>query len=320
MPIDPFLKSLLAEVPPFSDQIPDLDAWRADIQTQVDALTRQFGQPGPEVKERLDFVLPVEGGSVKLRVYKPSGHGPHPVHLYFHGGGWAQGSIEFDYIDVLCRERSVGADCVVVTVDYRKAPEHKFPTALDDCYAALNWVIGNADELGVRPDLITIGGGSAGGNLAAALALKVRDEGGPAIALQLLEVPALDLTLSSPSYREYAEGYMITLPEIKMYVRWYVPTPEEVTNPYVSPLLAPDLSGLPRTHIMSSEFDPIRGDGERYAERLQQAGVPATFSLQPGHIHASSPFTAVMPASRAWREEVLTTLRAAHQLQNAARP
>ncbi|MEV7097317.1 alpha/beta hydrolase fold domain-containing protein [Amycolatopsis sp. NPDC051045] len=160
-----------------------------------------------------------------------------------------------------------------------------------------------------RCDLITIGGGSAGANLAAALGLKVRDESGSRIAFQLLEVPALDLTLGQPSHQRFATGYGLTLAAAEMCVRYYLASPEEATNPYVSPLL---VSGLPPAHIMSAEYDPLRDDGERYAERLTEAGVPATFSLHHGHIHLSPGFTKVMTAARSWREEAVAVLRRAN--------
>jgi acetyl esterase len=245
-------------------------------------------------------------------VYHPVGEGRRPGHLYLHGGGWFAADIDDLLVDTACRERCVGADCVVVAVNYRKAPEHTFPTGLEDCYAALCWVAEHADELGVRSDLLTLSGQSAGANLAAALTLKARDQGGPRIAFQLLEVPALMVRSSAPSFDRNATGYGLTSVDVGRCVALYLDSPDQAEHPYASPLLAPDLSGLPPVYIMSAEYDPLCDDGQAYADRLTDAGVPATYSLQRGHIHTSNAFTRVMSASRAWRAELLEALREAH--------
>lgn len=312
MPLDPFLETLLGTLPPLPDEIDDFPAFRADENAAAEVLAAQLMEPAPEIKSRQVVAIPVNGGAIDLHIFTPFGEGPHPVHLYVHGGGWACGSAKHTAIDILCAERAAGAGCVVVAVDYRKAPEHPFPAGLNDCYSALLWVAEHADELCVRRALITIGGGSAGANLAAALTLKVRDEGGPRLAFQLLEVPALDLTLGQPSHQRFATGFGFTLAAAEMCVRYYLASPEEATKPYVSPLLAPDLSRLPPAHIMSAEYDPLRDDGERYAERLTEAGVPAAFSLQHGHIHISPGFTKAMTAAWSWREEAVGVLRRAN--------
>lgn len=312
MPVDPFLEPLLAEFAPMPDHIDDWDAFRAEGRQGSDAMIDQLTEPGPEVQDVRTVRLPVRGGEIDLRVYRPAGDGPLPVHLFLHGGGWVAGSVHDKYIDVVSRERAVGASCVVVAVDYRKSPEHRFPTALEDAQAALEWVIANADKLGVRPDLVTVGGQSAGANLAAGLALKLRDEQGPRLALHLLEVPALDLTLSLPSHEAYGSGYGLHLADCRRLVPLYLDTPDQVTNPYASPLLAPDLSGLPPAYVMSAEFDMLRDDGERYVQRLHEAGVPATFSLQRGHVHFSAALTKAMASARAWRDEAIGVLRLAH--------
>jgi acetyl esterase len=313
VPVDPFLEPLLASFAPMPERIDDWDAFRAQSNEAGDAMIDQLTEPGPEVHEARTVTLPVPGGVIALRVYRPAGSGPHPVHLFLHGGGWVGGSALSKHVDGLSRERCVGASCVVVAVDYRKAPEHKFPAGLNDAQAALEWVVANAADLNIRPDLITVGGQSAGGNLAAALALKLRDEGGPQIALQLLEAPALDATLSLPSHETYGTGYGLHLVDVCRLVPLYLDDQDQVSNPYVSPLLAPDLTGLPPAYVMTGEYDMLRDDGQRYVERLQEAGVPATFSLQPGHVHFSSALTKVMASARAWRDEAIDVLRLAHQ-------
>ena len=313
MPLDPFLPPLLAQFAPMPERIDDWDAFRAQGRQGSDAMIEQMTEPGPEVGDVRTVSLPVPGGVIDLRIYRPADGGPYPVHLFMHGGGWVGGSAHDKYIDVTARERCVGASCVVVAVDYRKAPEHKFPTGLEDAQAALEWVLAHAGELDVRPDLITVGGQSAGANLAAGLALKLRDENGPKLALQLLEAPALDLTLSLPSHQTYGSGYGLHLADCRRLVPLYLADPAQVSNPYASPLLAADLSGLPPAYVMTGEYDMLRDDGERYVERLRDAGASAHFSLQPGHVHFSVALTKVMDSARAWRDEAIGVLRLAHQ-------
>lgn len=204
------------------------------------------------------------------------------------------------------------ADCVVVTAEYRKAPEHQFPVGLNDSYAALLWMDEHADDLGIRRDLITIGGGSAGANLAAGIALKARDENGPRLALQILDVPALDLTMTAPSFERNATGYGITTAYAKAMVNLYLASPQDARNPYASPLLAQGLSDLPPAYILPAEYDPLCDDGAAYAARLEEAGVPVTLSLQRGQFHGSSLLTKILPAARSWRDESIAALRAAH--------
>ena len=312
MPLDPFLVPLLETLPTVPAEIEDIALFRAEENAGAAALAEQLLEPAPPVRSKRTVTIPVHDGDITLNVFHPDSDGPHPVHLYFHGGGWIGGTIHSVLVDVLCQERAAGADCIVVAVEYRKAPEHPFPAALNDGYAALLWVAENVQALGARADLITVGGGSAGANLAAALCVKARDDNGPAIAFQLLEIPALDFTFSSPSIRSKGTGYGLTEQTLHLCRRLYLTSGTDATNPYASPLLAEDLSDLPPAHIMSAEYDPIADDGARYAERLTGAGVPATFSLQLGHIHGSSAFTKVMASARAWREEGLQALREVH--------
>lgn len=311
MPVDPYLEPLLAQLPEIPEEV-DWTVHRPRANREGDELFAVVGEPGPEVAERREVTVPVAGGEVDLFVYRPFEPGPHPVHLLLHGGAFSMGSIRMAVIDAACRERCVGARCVVVAVDYRKAPEHRFPTGLNDCYAALHWSAHHARAVDGSPDLITVGGQSAGGNLAAALALKVRDEGGPAIAFQLLEIPVLDLTFRQPSVGAFAKGYGLTLRTMETMRRDYLNTPDQATHPYASPLLAPDLSSLPPAHIMTAEYDPLRDEGAAYARQLAEAGVPVTYSMHRGHIHGSGAFTKVMASARAWRDEVVATLRHAH--------
>jgi acetyl esterase len=309
MPLDPIIAPLLVDYSDGPGVIEDYDEFREEVRRNVEAGLPQLAEPGPWVRSIEDHRIAVRDGSIVLRVFRPLADGPRPIHLYFHGGGWVLGSAYDAMTEITCRERAAMAGHVVVAVDYRKAPEHKFPTALDDAYAALLWIAGHREEIGGLPDVITVGGGSAGGNIAAALALKVRDEGGPPIALQLLEVPVLDLTFSQPSYDLYGSGYALSSVAMEGARRDYLDSPSDRTDPYASPLLAQDLSGLPPAFIISAEFDVVRDDGAAYAERLRQAGVPARFALQLGQVHSSSLFTKISPAARAWRDQLIAALR-----------
>ncbi|MFF7314669.1 alpha/beta hydrolase fold domain-containing protein [Streptomyces sp. NPDC008137] len=312
MPIDPALVSFL----PFPSLPEDIDfpAWRALEEANGEALVSQIAEPGPDVAEHRIETIPVDGGTIELAIFRPVSDGVLPLHMYVHGGGWVAGSGLSLSTAIIGRERAVGAQCVVITVNYRKAPEHQFPIPLQDCQAALEWAIQHAEQLGIDTNTITLGGGSAGANLAAALTLKLRDEHGPAIALQLLEVPALDLTGSLPSHSDPELGtkYALHRQDVDRLIPLYLGEDGDPTHPYASPLLADTLAGLPPAYIMSAEFDLLRDDGQAYADKLNEAAVPAQFALQHGHIHPSPAFTKVLPAARAWREEALKVLRAAH--------
>lgn len=318
VPVDPFLVPLLAGAPALLEQVADWDAQRRWGSAVADALVRLYTEPGPEVAEVLDVAVPLEDDeSIDVRIYRPRAGGGLPAHLYLHGGGWVGGSVRDAYVDIVCRERCVGAQCVVVSVGYRKAPEHRFPTALDDALAVLRWTVSHADDLGVRPDALTLGGTSSGANLAAALALRVRDEGGPQLVFQLLEVPPLDLTFGLPSHDSLGQGYGLELDELRRLVGHYLADPEQARDPYASPLHADDLSGLPSTHVIAAEYDLLRDDALRFVERLVAAGVPATCTVQPGHVHFSAACTAVMPSARSWRDEAVAALRRANEVAGA---
>lgn len=310
MPIDPILSNFVP-TPALPAEI-DLPVWRAQNEQIAEALVEQVAEHGPAVADKRIVQIPVDGGTIALAIYRPTLDEILPAHLYFHGGGWVAGTGLNPYTDIIGRERAVGAHCVAITVDYRKAPEHPHPTPLDDCQAALHWVLDHADEIGVDPSRITVGGGSAGANLAAALCLKNRDEDGPSIAFQLLEVPALDLTLGLPSHSdpELGASYALHRPDVERLVTYYLGSDGDPADPYASPLHAHSHAGLPPAYLMPAEFDLLRDDAAAYAEKLNSAGVPATSSLQYGHIHPSSAFTKIVPAARAWRDEAIAALRA----------
>ncbi|MGW5098391.1 alpha/beta hydrolase [Streptomyces nodosus] len=244
---------------------------------------------------------------VTVRVYHPGTEGTRAGLLFFHGGGWSTGSIETAHAH--CANLSADADVVVVSVEYRLAPEHPYPAGLDDCYHALRWAAADAEQLGIDAARIAVGGASAGANLAAAVALKARDERGPALVLQLLEIPVLDLTLGSPSAREVAEVY----PELGKVggslTRRYLDKGTDLHDPYISPLLADDLTGLPPAVLLACEIDPVRDDAARYAERLEAAGVPARSEIYKGLVHGTQELTMALPAAMRWQEECAAVLR-----------
>jgi acetyl esterase len=312
MPLDAAVLRFLATKPDSGAADESVATRRAAIRRGSDELFALFAEPAPPSPAAADHVVAYEGGMLGVRVYRPRADAVLPLHVFVHGGGFWLGSVDELVVDVACRERSVGADCVVVSVDYRLAPEHPFPTAVEDCVAAVLWAAEHAAELGADADTITIGGVSAGANLAAATALALRDRGGPPLRLQLLEVPVLDLTLETMRGSGVGDDYGITVAEMTMCTGMYLPDAESAGHPLASPLRATSLDGVAPAHILTAEFDPLREDGARYAQRLEAAGVPAVHTRHAGAVHGSLMLTDVWPPARAWRAEVLAALRSAH--------
>jgi acetyl esterase len=241
------------------------------------------GSPAPVAKVE-EMTIPGPAGEIPIRVYWPEEDGPLPVVVYYHGGGWVIGDL--DTSDSLCRLLANGASAVVVSVDYRLAPEHPFPAAVDDSYAALEWVSENAAKLNADPSRIAVGGSSAGGNLAAAVALAARDRGGPGLAHQVLIYPATNLfELNTESHRNFANDYGLTREHVEFFRESYLPEAQDRRNPYASPLLAESLEGLPPATVITAGFDVLRDEGIAYAERLEAAGVPAAAVNYPTMIH-----------------------------------
>lgn len=228
-------------------------------------------------------IIPVKGGNIKVRIYTPEGEGPFPALIYYHGGGWVIGNL--DTVDVPCRMLANRAGCVVISVDYRLAPEYKFPTAVEDSYEAVKWVAENAASIDVDPARIAVGGDSAGGNLAAVVALMARDNGGPSIAYQMLIYPVTNHSFDTTSYLENAEGYFLTKNMMVWFWNHYLRDELDGKHPYASPLLAKDLTNLPPALVITAGFDPLRDEGEAYAERLKAAGVSVEMTRYDGMIH-----------------------------------
>lgn len=249
------------------------------------------GQPEPVAKIEEYTIPPL------VRIYTPEAPAPRPALVYFHGGGWVV--CDLDTHDVVCTAICRAAGAVVVSVDYRLAPEHPFPAAVDDCYAATDWVVESAGWLGIDPNRIAVGGDSAGGNLGAVIALKARDEKRPRIAAQVLVYPVTNLaSLETASYQEFAEEHHLTASEMRWFRDSYLANPHDGLHPYASPLLAPDPTGLPPALVITAECDVLRDEGEAYARRLEQAGVPVTAKRYSGMIHPFFSMLGALPQSR----------------------
>ncbi len=220
---------------------------------------------------------------ITLWIYKPPGNGSFPVLCYFHGGGFVCGNLKTH--DPVCRLLALQTPCIVVAVEYSLAPEYKFPVAPEDCYAAIEWVSQNAEILYGDKERVTVGGDSAGGNLAAVVSLMARDRNGPSLNSQLLVHPVTIMISSTHSYEEYGEVYFITKEMIAWFNDHYLEGQDDKNHPYASPLLASDLGNLPPAFILTGEYDPLRDEGEIYATRLQQAGNNAVLFRVMGHVH-----------------------------------
>lgn len=266
---------------------------------------------GAPVAEQTDHPVGVEGGVIRVRIYRPFGTAPFPLHVFIHGGGWCTGTLS--QRDNRCRDLAAGAGCVVASVEYRLAPENRYPTAPEDCYRALCWLVEQAARLGVDPDRVSVGGESAGGNLAAVVCLMSRDRGGPPILFQLLDVPATDLTMSQPSVSRLGNGYLLTRQDMDRYVDAYLPDRSLATDPYASPLHATDLTGLPSAMVTTCEYDPLRDEGEAYAHRLAAAGVEVDHHMLAGHIHPSFALTRLLASARDHDRACAQALRKAYR-------
>ena len=253
-------------------------------------------------------VLPGPAGDIAVRLYMPEGTGSFPILLHFHGGGWVAGNL--DTHDMGCRLFCREVNCLVLAVDYRRPPEHKFPAGLEDCYAATCWMATHATEFQANPNQIAVVGDSGGGNFAAAIALMSRERGGPALLFQLLIVPVMDFRLTTPSWRNY-DGYLMLKEEFLIGRDFYLNSEEEQWHPYAAPSLAPDLHGLPPTLIITAECDPVRDAGEHYGRRLQQAGVPVIISRYDGMAHNFMALRALVPQAQQAFDQAVQALRTA---------
>jgi acetyl esterase len=255
-----------------------------------------------------DRAVPGPGGDLRARVYTPRGAPPFPIVVFFHGGGWVVGTL--DTYDPLCRALAAAVPAVVVSVDYRLAPEHRWPAAVEDAYAATLWASRHAAELGGAQHRLAVAGDSAGGNLAAVVALGARDRGGPAIAFQLLVYPALDAAGDTGSWREHADGFYLTAAGMRWYWDHYLGGADGAA-PDASPLRAAFLGGLPPALVVTADHDVLRDEGEAYAARLREAGVAADVRRVEGVVHGFFRWRAVTGAADAALQEAAAALRSA---------
>ncbi len=267
----------------YSLNLPAMETTPVEEQRRILSLGVSLLPNCPQMARVEDHAVPSAAGDIRVRLCVPPGPVPCGVCIYFHGGGWVLNNVETH--DDVVRRMAAAAGCAFVSVDYRLAPEHPYPAAVEDGYAVLEWLAREGDRLGLDPQRIAVAGDSAGGNIAAALCLMTRDRGGPAIQHQCLIYPITDCDLTRDSYQENAEGYFLTTSQMHWFWNHYCPEHARRTEPYASPIRG-DLRGLPPALILTAEFDPLRDEGEAYADALHEAGVPAALFRYDGLIHA----------------------------------
>jgi acetyl esterase len=307
MPLDPQAQKIVDALAALNLK-PVEESTPAEARESMKSRTAALG-PVEDVAAVADHRVPVAGGEIALRLYSPGGPGPHPALVFYHGGGWVIGDL--DTHDGICRSLANAARCAVASVDYRMAPEHRYPVAAEDSYAGFQWVLGHAARLGIDPRRVAVGGDSAGGNLAAVVSLMARDRKAPAPIFQALVYPVTDCNLDTPSYRENATGYILTREGMRWFFGHYLAREEQGREPYASPLRATSLAGLPPALVQTAEYDPLRDEGEAYAARLRDAGVPVTVTRYPGVFHGFLRMTNILDKARAARDEIAGALRKA---------
>jgi acetyl esterase len=269
----------------------------------------------PELRSVQPLAIPSPEGSIPARIYTPlrlrQTNGLAPCLLFFHGGGWVIGDLESH--DVACRKLSDEGQLIVISVDYRLAPEHKFPAAVQDAITATKWVAGNASQLGVDASRLTVGGDSAGGNLAAVVAIAARDGDGPAIAGQLLIYPAIDFAMTHPSHSEPETSILLTHSVIKWFRDHYLNGAADVHDWRASPARASTLIGLPPAYVLTAGADPLRDEGDEYARRLREAGVAVTYRTFPGQFHGFFTMGKLLPQADVAASEIGAWLQALNQ-------
>lgn len=300
MPLDPQCKRYLSQVQPV-DELTVEEARRRSEETAPGL----FGSPDA-VGAVVDRALP---GPIRIRLYEPTGDDrTMPVLVYFHGGGWVHGSL--DTHDGVCRALCARTPCLVLAVDYRLAPEHRFPAAVEDAWAATAWVAEHARSLGGDPERIAVGGDSAGGNLAAVVAVRARDQG-LSLRHQLLVYPVTDADFDRPSYLANAEGYGLTRSSMRWYFDHYLGPGGDATHPEVSVIRAESLIGVAPATVLTAEYDPLRDEGEAYAARLEAASVPVCLTRYEGLIHGFIRMPAIIDRAQHALDECAGALRAA---------
>jgi acetyl esterase len=305
MPLDPQARHVIEQIaslglPPAHTVSPDEARANSKLRPR---------SPGPEVAKVEDRKVSGFGQEIPVRIYTPFGVGPFPILVWCHGGGMVVGDL--DAADGTARHLTAAADCVTVSVDYRLAPETKFPGACEDCYAATMWAAQNAASLNGDPARMAVGGDSAGGNLAAVVAQMARDRGKPGLVFQLLVYPMVDCNFETASYVQNAEGYLLSRDSMQWYWQHYLNSPADAANSYAAPLQAQDLSRLPAALVITAEYDPLRDEGEAYAQRLQASGVSTTCTRYDGMVHGFFGMSGLMDKGKQAIEEAASALKRA---------
>ena len=305
MPLDAQIESVMEQVAALG--FPPSHTVSAQ-EARSNAKARPRGK-GPDVHKVEDIKIPSDAGPIPARIYTPSDETSLPVLVWFHGGGWVVGDLES--ADATARHLCNESSSVIISIDYRLAPETKFPGAPDDCYAATQWVSENASSLNADPDKIAVGGDSAGGNLAAVVSLMARDKQGPKIGFQLLVYPVTEMNFNTKSYIDNAEGYQLSRDGMIWYWDHYLEDKEASNNPYAAPMKAQSLQNLPPALIITAEYDPLRDEGKAYAERLKAEGVTTQYTMYSGMIHGFFGMASVVDKGRAAVKEAADAMRKA---------
>ncbi|MEZ5234618.1 MAG: alpha/beta hydrolase [Acidimicrobiales bacterium] len=300
MTVDPQTRALIDLMASFG--LPRPETMKAPDVREMFAAGRDTRPAGPKLARVEDVTVGGATGELAARIYAKSAKAPLPAIIYFHGGGWVLGDVDGD--DPACRQLAASSGAMVISVDYRHAPEHRFPAATDDCYAATVWLGEHAARFGADPARLMVAGWSAGGNLAAVTAQRVRDDGGPALRGQALVTPVTDYDPQRPSWQDNAEGYVLTAPFMEWFWKQYQPHARRRTNPLASPLRAKDLRNLPPALVLTAEYDPLRDEGEAYAAALVAAGNEVVARRWLGQAHIVWGQWGVLDASKASQDWV----------------
>ena len=306
MPLDPQAEAVIAMIESLGVAELTADTDPNQIRALMDAAVLPSGIEVASVTNR---EVPGPAGPIPVRVYRPAGDAPKSVVVYYHGGGWVVGSLETH--DGTCRRLADGADAVVVSVDYRMGPEDRFPAAVEDSFAALEWVAAHASELGADAARLAVAGDSAGGNLAAVVSQLARDADGPAIRFQLLVYPVTDHEFTSVSMEENATGYYLSRDMMRWFYDHYLDDPAEGDDPRVSPLRAADLTGLPPAFVLTAQYDPLRDQGIAYADALRAAGNQVAMTMYEGLFHGFISMFDLIDAGKAAFDDAIAAVVAA---------